>query len=107
MTAHKMRETMWAEMKPNCYGGEACDKIVPQWDAYADGDMDSDDGLTVLRLSARTFPPGTKVVISEPCCPDCGETREPIYPTPKRGPLYAGKCQCGFDWDNWTLEQYS
>jgi|JI10StandDraft_1071094.scaffolds.fasta_scaffold696625_2 hypothetical protein len=103
----KLRETMWAEMKPNCYGGAAGDKVLPRWDAYVDGDMESDDSRTLLRLSARTFPPGTKVVISEPLCPACGEGRSAIYPPPKRGPLFASKCECGFDWDAWTLDKYS
>ncbi len=107
MTKINLRETMWAEMKPNCYGGRTCDQIVPRWDAYAEGDMESDDGLKSLSLAARTFPPGTKVVISEPCCPECGEVRTAIYPPPKRGPLFASKCDCGFDWDAWVREQYS
>ena len=103
----ELRETMWAEMKPYCYGVVRCDRIVPQWDAYADGDMESDDGLKVLRLAARTFPPGTRVVISEPCCPNCGEVRSAIYPPPKRGPLFPPKCDCGFDWEAWTVDRYS
>jgi hypothetical protein len=102
----KLRETMWAEMTPDCYGGATCDKIVPRWYAHADGDRDGDYEGT-LKLASRTFPPGTKIVISEPLCPKCEALREPIYPTPKRGPLYSGKCECGFDWDEWTLEQFS
>lgn len=103
----KMRETMTAELKPDCYGGASCDKIVHQWDAHAEGDMDSDDTLKTLSLSARTFPPGTRVIISEPCCLQCGETRSVIFPVPKRGPLFADKCECGFDWKAWTLDRYS
>lgn len=103
----KLRETMWAEMKPYCYGGASCDQILPRWDAYADGDMDSDDSLRTLNLNARTFPPGTRVVISEPVCPNCGEGRDVIFPRPKRGSLFAPKCDCGFDWGAWTRDQFS
>jgi hypothetical protein len=103
----ELRETMWAEMSPDCYGGSNCDRIVPGWNAYADGDMEAEDGIATLRLAARTFPPGTRISISEPCCPKCGETRSAIYPTPKRGPLFADKCDCGFDWKAWTLDNYS
>lgn len=102
-----MRETMSAELKPDCYGGANADRIVHQWDAYAEGDMESEDGLRTLSLAARTFPPGTRVTVSEPCCPSCGEVRSAIYPTPKRGPLFADKCDCGFDWKAWTLDRYS
>ena len=98
--------TMWAEMKPDLYGGKTCDKEVPRWEVYADGDKDSDTTRSIA-LAARCFPPGTRITIEEPCCPQCGETRAPIYPYPKRGPLYAGKCQCGFDWDDWVAQQYS
>jgi hypothetical protein len=101
------RETMWAEMKPDLYGGKNCDKLVPQWSCYAEGDKDGEDGLTALELAARTFPPGTKVVVSEPLCPDCGQVRCPKFPTPARGAIYAGPCECGFDWDAWVESQYS
>jgi hypothetical protein len=99
---------MAAEMKPDCYGGKTCDKIVPRWWSYANGDMQDDYDYAPLNLDARLFPPGTKISISEPVCPDCGETRSPEYPPPdKDQPLYAGQCDCGFDWDQWVLDQYS
>lgn len=101
-------ETTTAEMKPDCYGGKTCDQIVPRWWTYADGDKEDGYEYEPLRLDARTFPPGTKISISEPVCPGCGETRSPKFPRPKKGqPLYAGPCDCGFDWDAWVLGQYS
>lgn len=103
----KHQETMWAEMKPDVYGGKNCDKIIPRWETHADGDMESDTTETVT-LSARTFPPGTKITISEPLCPDCGIPRIPAFPTNKRNqPVFSGPCECGFDWDKWVLDQYS
>jgi hypothetical protein len=98
---------MWADMEPDCYGGNTGDQIRPRWNTYADGDKEGgyEDLLT---LDPATFPPGTKLVISIPGCPNCGE---PWFPDPIRyeagGPLYHGKCDCGFDWDAWVLEQYS
>lgn len=101
------RQTMWAEMRPDCYGGKTCDQIEPRWHCYAEGDKDSDYQRAPLKLDARLFPPGTKVLIEEPVCPQCKEVRSPIYPAPKRGPLFTPKCRCGFDWETWTLHQYS
>lgn len=101
------RKVQWAEMSPDVYAGENFDEIKPRWWAEADGDMDG-DFIAVLKLAAHTFPPGTKVVISEPVCPSCGDLREPVFPRPKEGePLYSGPCSCGFDWDAWTLDEYS
>lgn len=103
----KYQITQWAEMSPDVYGGAKCDKIVPRWKAGALSDMGDSDTLLILKLAARTFPPGTKITIEEPACPTCGELREPIYPMPSRKPIFSGPCTCGFDWDNWTQDQYS
>ena len=77
MSAIDRKETMWATMVPDVYGGETCDKIVPRWDTYAAGDKDGAFIHEPLQLDPRTFPPGTKIVISEPVCPTCDEPREP------------------------------
>lgn len=105
MSTH--RKTMWAEMAPDVYGGRTCDQIVPQWSCAAEGDKGDSDTQRVLELAARTFPPGTKVEIHEPLCPRCGELRHPKFPAPKRGPLFSGQCECGFDWDAWARDRYS
>lgn len=102
------QEIMWAEMRPDCYGGDECDQIVPGWRCYASGDKgDAEDGILALELAARTFPPGTKVVISEPTCPQCHELRSAQFPLPVEGPIYRGSCTCGFDWDAWVLNEFS
>lgn len=95
-----------AEMKPDMYGGKSCDKLVPSWTASAIGEENEKVGA-LLTLSARTFPPGTLVIVREPVCPECGARREPKFPVPKRAPIYGGPCECGFDWDQWVSEQYS
>lgn len=107
--AHKlaMTGTMRAEMKPDCYGGKTCDKIVPRWNCYADGDKQDEDLVGPIKLDPRHFPPGTTVVVREPVCPKCGEPRGRKFPTPKRGDLFDAKCDCGFDWQDWTLNKYS
>lgn len=98
MSAIKYQEIMWATMQPDCYDGENCDQIRPQWNAYADGDKEGgfEDLIT---LNPSNFPPGTKVVISVPCCPyeRCGLPAFDVN-TP---------CNCGFDWKEWTLNKYS
>lgn len=109
MTKERIRyqNTQWAEMKPDVYGGKTCDQVIPRWECSAEGDMGGPDYECVLKIDARTFPPGTTIVISEPRCPKCDELREPKYPTPTRGTLYEGPCRCGFDWDGWVQDQYS
>jgi hypothetical protein len=102
-----LRQTMRAEMRPNCYGGKTCDKIVPRWNCYADGDKQDDNLTGAIKLDPRSFPPGATVVISEPICPKCGETRSHKFPPTKRGPRFEPKCDCGFDWEAWTLGEYS
>jgi hypothetical protein len=103
----KRRETMRAEMKPDMYGGLDCDQMEPRWWTYADGDKDGDFEHKPLTLDAALFPPGTIISIKEPTCPECDETREPNYKDGKYLPGFVPKCRCGFDWDNWTYEQFS
>jgi hypothetical protein len=103
----KRRETMRAEMKPDMYGGAQCDQMVPRWWTYADGDKDGGFEHKPLTLDARFFPPGTVVSIEEPTCPKCEETREPNIQKGKYHPGFAAKCRCGFNWDDWTGNEYS
>ena len=88
----KYRETQRAEMSPDIYAGENCDQVRPRWAVSAEGDMDSDFSDTI-EFDAKHFPPGTKVVISEPLCPQCEDL--------------SVLCDCGFDWEGWTRETYS
>jgi hypothetical protein len=100
------RGTMRAELKPDCYGGETCDQIIPRWWCYCDGDKDGDYERGPLQLMANFYPPGTVVNVIEPTCPDCGELREPKG-TPGGAISFADNCRCGFDWKCWTLTKYS
>ena len=86
------REVGRATMKPDVYGGENCDEHTPGWTAHFDGDMDSENGLPCLELAAKTFPPGTQVIVQMPVCPACDEIQE--------------ICDCGFDWKEWADNEY-
>lgn len=93
MNRDKAMEIMWAEMKPDCYGGETCDQIVPMWECFALGDVDSDHSSDDIVLDPKLFPAGTKISVTVPLCPECSEQPD--------------ICDCGFDWESWTVEQYS
>lgn len=106
MTA--MRDVMWATMEPDCYHGKDCNKILPRWNAYADGDKQG-DYENKLTLDSRDFPPGSKVVISVPVCPNCEFSADyAVYNNyPKKTDFQNLKCECGFDWTDWTYNEYS
>ena len=86
-----------AELKVDYYAGESCDQHRPGWEAHMDGDMDSERGLQELTLGALVFRPGTKVIITEPCCPECHCPRE----------MCEQSKWCDFDWRGWDEEQYA
>lgn len=97
MSETEYQEIMWAEMKPDVYSGEHCDEIAPQWETYIDGDMESNTMSDPIILDCKGFPPGAKIVISLPCCPECGYQVE----------LCQQNQDCNFDWENWAKTQYS
>lgn len=86
-----------AEMKPDVYDGPGCDQHKPQWWAHFHGDMDSDHSPDLIQLDPKHFPPGTKVTITCPCCPNCG------LPADHQTPV----CGCGFDWREWASNEYA
>ena len=103
MTRKKVHRivTMGAELSPDVYGGEKCNRVIPRWMCWCMGDKGDTDTEILLRLAAKHFPPGTKVTIEEPICPNCDELRMPTTTG------HADKCHCGFDWKQWTLDEYS
>jgi hypothetical protein len=88
---------MWAEQKPNCYGGKEFNEHIPMWDAYFEGDKDSEHSEDNLILDPKLFPAGTKIIIQEPICPKCE--------------MSASLCieigECDFDWKEWAEDKYS
>jgi len=105
------QEIMRAEVKPDVYGGNSCDQVIKQFEIYSEGDMDSETTDEDIVISLSALPPGARVSVTYPCCPECGEVREDDFETVEGGAMkivgHKSKCQCGFDWDNWVLEQYS
>lgn len=95
-------EVMWAEQHPDVYDGPRCDQIRHDWHL---GEIGGKDGMTggndVIELKADTFPPGTKVVISVPLCPGCGDSADLGHHAGK------GVCDCGFDWNEWARDEYA
>lgn len=91
----KYREVMWAEMKPNVYGGKNSDQHIPMWEGFDEGDMESGTEK-VITLYAKHVPPGTKIVISEPECPKCHQV-----------PDMCKFSDCDFDWKQWADNEYS
>lgn len=95
---------MWAEMRPDCYGGSEFDSHIPGWHTYGEGDKEGTDGEKEIVLAASVFPPGTRVVISEPVCPECDFPRIPR--TENNEIRFPDLCDCGFDWKSWTEGNY-
>lgn len=95
-------EVMWAEQAPDIYDGPRCDQHRPDWrTSELDCKSMPEGGNDLLELKADNWPAGTKIVISVPICPDCGESAE-------LGGLAASKkCDCGFDWKEWAENEYS
>jgi hypothetical protein len=90
-------------MEPDMYGGKECDELVPRWRCYAAGDKDADHQRQPLILDPRDYPPGTKITVMEPTCPECDMVREVTHNP--RG--FSNMCACGFDWEEWTANEYS
>ena len=87
---------VWVEMAPYMYGGTGCNEERPQWEVHAEGDME-EEHLQSLTFDAKDYPAGTKIVIKQPCCPECDQIREVC--------VEVGECL--FDWDAWTANKYS
>ena len=84
-----------AEMSPNVYGGEESNEIIPMWKSYFEGDKNEEHSRDDLVFNPSTYPPGTKITIKEPVCPECHVTK------------YFCDEECSFNWQEWILNQYS
>lgn len=91
----KYVEIASAIRRTDCYAGDSCDQLEPEWDCYFEGDKDSEVFKEPLTLEANNFPPGTRIIIAVPVCPCCEDTKE------------NQQDYCKFDWDNWELNEYS
>lgn len=70
---------------------------------------DEEDGEVLkLEIPASSMPPGSRVVIEVPCCPECGDPADMCVgsgETPNHREWPA--CECGFSWEQWAKETYS
>lgn len=106
----KYHTIMWAELKLDVYCGKKCDESRPQWEAFFEGDMDSDTSTKDISLGVDYFPPGTKVSVKIPQCPDCTLPRMTHASHKNDGSVvisHESKCECGFDWLEWEQNEYS
>lgn len=98
----KYIEVMWAEQYPDIYSGSNCDEIKADWcTSELGGKEGPTGGMNEIGLRADTFPPGTRVTISVPVCPECGESSELAFHCKN------DRCDCGFDWKSWITDKYS
>lgn len=83
------------EQRPDVYAGPNCDQIEPRWIGNVDGEGWVEVGLPdgSIAFMPEHFPPGTRVIVQEPECPECAEI--------------ASLCSCGFDWEQWARIEYS
>jgi hypothetical protein len=103
------RETMTAQQAPDLYSGPNSDQSEPRWRTSTECDKGDGEELDTLKLAARTFPPGTKVSISEPECPNCGSVPTDLgdLPDEKGGWFTSWRCECDFDWRAWTANEFA
>lgn len=96
MSDIQFHQIMEAERKIYFYGGEKCDEQQPYWETGCEGDKGGDNVYEPLKLDASTFPPGTTIFISVPCCPKCQHQRHDN----------STKCSnehCGYNWSDFDL----
>jgi hypothetical protein len=84
---------MRGEVKVDVYGEENCDEHRKYWNLYCEGDMESQNTVEDVVLTLSSFPAGARISIRVPICPRCEEGED--------------TCDCGFDWKQWTEEEYS
>ncbi len=92
--------------EPDCYDGKTCDKLRPRWMTSYPKEGDEEYGeLLHIDLDARMMPPGTKVIIQIPVCPECGDPADMLTPNKRRRKWC--NCGCGFSWAKWAEQKYS
>jgi hypothetical protein len=70
---------------------------------------DEEDGeILKLEIPAASMPPGSRVTIEVPCCPDCGDPADMNVgtgetPNHREWP----SCRCGFSWKNWVEDNFA
>jgi len=106
MNRMHMHDSQTYRMEPDCYDGERSDQMRPTWITSYPKEGDENIGATLdLKLSAPEFPPGTRIIIQVPMCPNC------TIPADYGAQDFSGRewpdCECGFSWEKWAESQYS
>lgn len=101
-----------SEVKADVYNGPTHDGHRNYFETYCEGDMGPDCHDDPIKLAASQFPPGTRIRVELPCCPNCGEVRQNVreFQVAKNSNVIIGfedMCRCGFDWRGWTEDEYS
>lgn len=99
-------DIMNTEVVADCYSGENCDEVKKQFKTYCDGDMESDIHLDDIVIRLSELPVGARIKVEYPGCPECDMPRFDIFKNNKIVG-HADKCDCGFDWNQWILNNYS
>jgi len=93
-------------MEPYCYDGELCDGLRPRWmTSYPKEGKEEDGEVLRLEIDASSLPPGSRVVIEVPVCPQCGDPADIKVDCLEKHKEWPD-CECGFSWKKWTYEQY-
>lgn len=102
----KYHESQSFRNEPDCYDGAKGNLLRPRWMTSYPKEGDEEDGEVLeLKIDARRVPPGTRVTIEIPCCPECGEVAD--MREPKGRARKWPNCQCGFSWSKWAQEEYA
>lgn len=107
----KLKVSQWCEdqkyiMEPDCYGGEECDKLKPRWaTSYPKEGKVYEGDLLDFKFEASYFPPGSRITIEIPFCPNCGDRADQngYGESHKEWP----DCLCGFSWTKWAFDNFS
>lgn len=93
--------------EPDCYDGKTCDRHRPRWMTSYPKEGDEEDGEVLkLEIDAKTMPPGSRVTIEVPCCPNCGEPADMFHDSLEKVKEWPA-CRCGFSWKNWVEDNFS
>ena len=85
-------ETYRFRQEPDVYTG-------PQWVVGIEKEGDHIESGDII-FDPVDYPPGTRIIIQEPLCPECGEIYDNCM-------VRGGNHPCNFDWELWAEEQYS
>jgi len=104
------RTIMRAEVTPDVYAGNSFNEVKNRFTVSSDGDMKSSTNSNDIVLQCKQLPPGTRITVNYPCCPGCGTARKDkteFIDGLHQIVGHVDKCDCGFDWNEWVLDQYS